>query len=56
MPLLLLLLAAFTLYGKALGHDFLGNWDDPAYVTGNPDSFIPFVPGNEWSLSHNGST
>jgi tetratricopeptide (TPR) repeat protein len=36
-PLLLLLLVAFALYGKALGHDFLSNWDDRDYVTTNPD-------------------
>lgn len=36
-PVLLLLIAAFTLYGKALGHDFLVNWDDPAYVSANPN-------------------
>lgn len=37
MPVLFLLVAAFALYGKALGHDFLVNWDDGLYVSGNPD-------------------
>ncbi|MFZ2948706.1 MAG: glycosyltransferase family 39 protein, partial [Desulfuromonadaceae bacterium] len=37
VPVMLLLLAAFMLYGKGLGQDFLENWDDHIYVTANPD-------------------
>lgn len=37
VPMMLLLGAAFALYGKAIGHDFLSNWDDNTYVTDNPD-------------------
>ncbi|MFA7404058.1 MAG: hypothetical protein WC007_08690 [Pelobacteraceae bacterium] len=37
VPALMLFLATFALYGKALGHDFLDNWDDDLYVTGNKD-------------------
>lgn len=36
-PVMLLLLAAFALYSKGLGQDFLENWDDQIYVTANPD-------------------
>lgn len=34
---LLLVIAAFVLYGQILGHDFLSNWDDNKYVLENPD-------------------
>ena len=37
MPVLLLIAVAFALYGKAIGHEFLINWDDNLCVTGNPD-------------------
>ena len=47
MPVILLLLAAFALYSKALGQDFLGNWDDPVYVTANPD-IMGFTLENIW--------
>ncbi|HEY6838592.1 MAG TPA: tetratricopeptide repeat protein [Geobacteraceae bacterium] len=36
LPALLLLVAAsLAVYLRALGHDFLVNWDDPEYVTAN---------------------
>ena len=34
-PLLLLLVAVVAVYGRILGHEFLFNWDDSIYVTGN---------------------
>lgn len=34
---LVLLAGTFLVYGRALGHDFLSDWDDNLYVTGNPD-------------------
>jgi len=34
-PVLLLLTAAFAVYGRVIGHDFLFNWDDNWYVTWN---------------------
>lgn len=47
VPVMLLLLAAFILYRKALGQDFLGNWDDHIYVTANPD-IMGFTHENIW--------
>ena len=35
LPALLLILATFAVYARTLGHDFLINWDDNAYVTVN---------------------
>lgn len=35
IPALLLLLMTITVYGQTLGHDFLSNWDDNAYITQN---------------------
>jgi tetratricopeptide (TPR) repeat protein len=35
LPLLLLLIATWLVYGQALGHGFLSTWDDPRYVTAN---------------------
>lgn len=32
---LLFLMLAFAVYGGILGHEFIFNWDDKAYVTGN---------------------
>jgi protein O-mannosyl-transferase len=40
---LLLLLAVFAVYGRILGHEFIFNWDDYWYVTGNED-----VRGISW--------
>ena len=34
-PVLLLVAASLAVYLRALGHDFLVNWDDPEYVTAN---------------------
>ncbi len=34
-PFILLLFAAFAVFGLSMNHDFLLNWDDPAYVTKN---------------------
>src|SRR6185369_17064696 len=35
IPLLLLVVATFAVYGRILGHDFLLSWDDYYYVTSN---------------------
>lgn len=35
-PVLLLATAAFAVYWRVLGHDFIFNWDDNLYVTENP--------------------
>lgn len=35
LPLALLLTAVMAVYARTLGHDFLMNWDDNAYVTAN---------------------
>lgn len=32
---LLIVLITFTVFGRALSHDFLNNWDDPGYVVHN---------------------
>ena len=40
---LLLLAAVFAVYGRILGHEFIFNWDDYWYVTGNED-----VRGISW--------
>jgi len=37
LPILLLALTAFALYGRILGHEFIGNWDDNRYILENPD-------------------
>src|SRR6266568_9353271 len=34
-PLLLLMIVTIAVYGGTVGHDFLINWDDDRYVTGN---------------------
>src|SRR5919197_122430 len=34
-PVLLIVAATFAVYARALGHDFLTNWDDHLYVTDN---------------------
>lgn len=33
--ILIILVAAFAVYGPSLGHDFIFNWDDNVYVTAN---------------------
>ncbi|KAF0218775.1 MAG: hypothetical protein FD174_2558 [Geobacteraceae bacterium] len=35
LPVLALLAVTAVVYGRALGHEFLTNWDDHLYVTGN---------------------
>jgi protein O-mannosyl-transferase len=44
-PLLLLLAAVVAVYGRILGHEFLFNWDDSIYVTGNAH-FLGFTREN----------
>lgn len=34
-PILFLCLLTLAVYGQTLGHDFLSNWDDNLYITGN---------------------
>jgi hypothetical protein len=57
LPLLLLCAVSLGSYWTVFGHDFLVNWDDPAYVTGNlavrgltlphvKTAFTTFVQGN----------
>ena len=36
VSLFLLIAATFAVYGQILGHGFISNWDDSAYVTDNP--------------------
>lgn len=43
LPVLVLTLAAFAVYGRIIGHDFLSNWDDNKYILENPD-----VQGLSW--------
>jgi protein O-mannosyl-transferase len=43
LPVLLLIISAFAVYGRILGHDFLSNWDDNKYILENPD-----VQGISW--------
>lgn len=37
IPVLLILGATLAVYSGAFGNDFLVNWDDPTYVSANPD-------------------
>src|SRR5690349_3253633 len=37
VPVLLLVLATFAVYGQILGHEFIYNWDDKHYVLENAD-------------------
>jgi Tfp pilus assembly protein PilF len=37
LPVLLLVVATFVVYGQILGHDFIRNWDDNRYVLENVD-------------------
>jgi tetratricopeptide (TPR) repeat protein len=43
VPILLLVIATFAVYGRILGHDFLSNWDDNRYILENQD-----VQGISW--------
>ena len=43
LPVLLLMIAAFAVYARMLGHDFLSNWDDNRYILENLD-----VQGISW--------
>lgn len=43
LPVLLLVIATFAVYGRILGHDFMSNWDDNRYILENPD-----VQGISW--------
>jgi tetratricopeptide (TPR) repeat protein len=43
LSLLVLIVAAFVVYGRILGHEFLSNWDDNRYILENPD-----VHGISW--------
>ena len=36
-PALALVVLTLAVYGRSIGYDFLSNWDDNLYVTGNPD-------------------
>jgi hypothetical protein len=37
VPALGLVLLGLAVYAQTLGFDFLSNWDDYQYITGNPD-------------------
>lgn len=48
-PLLLLAVIYCIVYGKTLGHDFLINWDDNAYITDN-ETIKSFSPAHLKSI------
>ena len=43
IPPLLFAAISIAIYGSAMGHEFLNNWDDQIYVTNNP-----FIRGLTW--------
>jgi len=47
IPPLLFAAISIAIYGSAMGHEFLNNWDDQIYVTNNP-----FIRGLTWDHVH----